>query len=738
MAVLFDLTTNPFAVLGVSLRTRQEDVAEAGEDALSDHRYPEAVIQKAQQALMVPKGRLDAELSWLPGTSPSTAKTLLQHLNDALYDNAENLLSDMVGLDKANLAADLCCRDRTGTGYVMHLLEGYRDFDAKSVLSLIAENRAISGFARVDPDMLATALTNLRKLHAKAAIEFIKTEPHPGNAMLEIVEFYLEEENDHINTVVAELAREYDAWSEAKLRNIKDDIHKEIDAIRSDHAEASRYDRISSLLDVWDEYSQPMQVIEQAKGHDEPRSRELYNEIRDLALWLANEESEYEHALKLSKSLQRVFPELPSISINLEEDVETLERLAEQAKREKLIGPLAELLPELFGAEEGLIHDLIMSGFGHGSQGAALRLYQAFVKSVEMSQASDQADVPWNVIRNLAINLNNDHDSPRAASMLLEGAVSYTRIPPRPEILAILKREFSVTKVNYLAEEFKRAGSRDAMIAIANQIISLTPDPDTKANFTRLRDALVAQGRKKMWRWGFAALVIGAIAWAIISDGKKHKPSYSSSSSTTYSTPTYSQTTTTTPSTNSNTNSNTNNDWTDTISAGSWRKDRPSGIGGITLTQGGLRYCMFEGEVLDAVRLMAADGDVNKFNAAINDYNSRCSNAQYYERDMTVVKAELARNRSVITETASNTVSAWHGESNADVSTFDPPINDLNDYNGATNVQTRLKILGYYKGIVDGQWGPGSKVALGAWKRDNNIPAAEAWSRRIEDLLMRN
>jgi hypothetical protein len=731
MPAVFDLTLNPFAVLGVSLRTRQEDIAEAGEDALSDHRYAEAVIQKAQQALMVPKGRLDAELSWLPGTSPSTAKTLLQHLGDALYDDAAAILSDMVGLDKANLAADLCCRDRTGTGYVMDLMEGYRDFDAKSVQAVLAENRAISGFARIDPDMLSGALVNLRKIHAKAAMEFIKAEKHPGKAMYEVVDFYLHEENDHINQAMTELAREYDAWSEGKLRDIRDGIQKEIEALRLDHSQVSRYERISDLLDAWDEYSQPMQMIEEAKGHDEPRSRELYNEIRDFCLWLANDESEYEHALRLSKDLQRVFPELPSVSINLEEDVQALERLVDQSKREKLIGPLAALIPEIYGKEDNLVHDLIMAGFGHGSQGVALQLYKAFIQSVELSQGSDQADVPWNVIRNLALNLNNDHDSPRAAHTLLEGAVKFTRIPPRPEILEVLKREMRVTRVNYLGEEFKASKDRDAMIAIAGEIIATTDDPDTRANFTRVRDALVSQKHKKLWKWGFAALVAGGIIWAIIADGNK-RPSYSSSSSSSYSTPTYSETT---PSTDSTTS---NSDWLDSVPAGSWRKDIPPAIKGGTLSLAGLRYCMFEGEVIDALRLMVQDRDTNKFNAAVNDYNARCSDARYYERDMTTVKREMAANRTAVAQTASDTVQSWQGGIDTEASRTDPPINDYHDFNGATNIQTRLKALGYYTGIVDGDWGPGSMMALHAWKKDNNIPLSENWSRRIEKLLMGN
>ena len=746
MPAIFDLTASPFAILGVSLRTRQSDIAAAYEDALSDHRHSEAALAKAQQALLVPKSRLEAELAWLPATAPTTAKTVLELLGDAdgIYDAVCDLLKEMTGLDHANLAADLCCRDKSGSGHALELIEGYRDITPKTVLAILSENRNVSGFAKIDPVMLETGLESLRRIHAKAAMEFIKAEPHPGVAMLELVNNYLEDEDGQIELIMFDLAREYDAWSESKLRDIRDKIHKEIEDLKIAPDMEPGYDLIKAYLEEWDEYSQPMQVIEQAKGHDEPRSKDLYNEIRDFCLWLANEQGDYEHALRVSKDVQQIFPELPSVSLTVQEDVETLERLAGESKQNKLIEPLIDVLGDIIGEETNLIHDVIMSGFGATSQGLSGSLYKAFTQTVELTRGTDHSDAPWNIIRNIALKLNNDHEAPGAAYLLLDGVVKYSKHKPSPEMAAVLRREHRVSRVNELTDDLKRAPDPDARLKILDMIIPLA-EGDDKKTFIMVRQAIVSVRTKSRVRWGIAAVVVGGIIWAIIAanDKPRYKPSYTASTPSYDPTPTYTppSTPTYTPP-SSTTTSTANNDWVDVPTALDWRKSAPPGTLNAILSRDQLRYCMFEGEVLDSARLMIdnnIENDVDKFNAAVGEYNRRCSDFRYYEDDMAVVKGEITRSRNEIHKAATLEVMNWrHGEPEA-VSNPNPleqPLNDVNTMLGAIIVQNRLQALGFYNGIIDGDWGSGSKRALRAWKKSVGLPESDTWTRSIEALLM--
>ena len=76
----FDLTSNPFHILGVSVRNTADEIAEAYENAIIDSEHDEQSLLQAHQALIGPKTRLEAELSWLPELSPSRAKDLLSLL----------------------------------------------------------------------------------------------------------------------------------------------------------------------------------------------------------------------------------------------------------------------------------------------------------------------------------------------------------------------------------------------------------------------------------------------------------------------------------------------------------------------------------------------------------------------------------------------------------------------------------------------------------------------------------
>lgn len=73
----FDLTTNPFWLLKTTIRARQSDVVSALESVVSNDAASESELLRAQQTLLAPMTRLDAELGWLPELSPARAGALV-------------------------------------------------------------------------------------------------------------------------------------------------------------------------------------------------------------------------------------------------------------------------------------------------------------------------------------------------------------------------------------------------------------------------------------------------------------------------------------------------------------------------------------------------------------------------------------------------------------------------------------------------------------------------------------
>ena len=132
------------------------------------------------------------------------------------------------------------------------------------------------------------------------------------------------------------------------------------------------------MLAEWDSINQPVQLLEEAKGHEEPRSKGIYEIVRNFCLWLANENGKYKEALAISRALLETFPELPAVAAQLSKDVDALESLAEEAKSIELMGPLVRAVEATKTKTTTFCEDVAASGFGPNSRGLGKNLYDAF------------------------------------------------------------------------------------------------------------------------------------------------------------------------------------------------------------------------------------------------------------------------------------------------------------------------------------------------------------------------
>jgi cytosine/adenosine deaminase-related metal-dependent hydrolase len=259
--------------------------------------------------------------------APSQAKDLLFRLQQGTFDEAYEALSNLQGLDKANLAADLCVRSGGETGYARELLEAYGEFTTRDVLETLAASRSISKFPTPDEQQVEKALAALKVSHAKAAVACITAADSPSKEMTGIVEVFLGSGQHAVEHLLDLIVREYDAWSEPHLAMIREKIEAATSSYRQGVGPLA-VNEIVELLSEWDDISQPVQLLEEFKGHEEPRSKEIYRIVRDFCLWLANENDHYEEALIISRALLETFPELPALAAQLAQDVDVLESLA--------------------------------------------------------------------------------------------------------------------------------------------------------------------------------------------------------------------------------------------------------------------------------------------------------------------------------------------------------------------------------------------------------------------------
>jgi hypothetical protein len=174
---------------------------------------------------------------------------------------------------------------------------------------------------------------------------------------------------------------------------------------------------IAEAIREWRALAASLIELEAHKGRDDERARELFGNVRSLAIDLANNHQRYDVALSLTTIALDVFSGLPRAAEQLKEDIPLLEeRLADAA-----LEPLRQWIANLGDDLVLLVADLQSHGFGEGSIKETKELFDLFLNSVAVTQATKLSDLPWMIVRDVAIRLNNGKETPRAALALTIG-----------------------------------------------------------------------------------------------------------------------------------------------------------------------------------------------------------------------------------------------------------------------------------------------------------------------------
>ena len=138
-----------------------------------------------------------------------------------------------------------------------------------------------------------------------------------------------------------------------------------------------------------------------------------------------------------------------------------------------------------------------------------------------------------------------------------------------------------------------------------------------------------------------------------------------------------------------------------------------------------IRYCLAEKIRLDAAETVLnnySDSDVDRFNAYVNDYNSRCGEFRYRQgalesarRDVNPYSSQLqAEGRGRFVRSPATTARAPVTTPSSKPSRPTPDATVL-------AIQRRLNELGYNAGTPDGLFGNKTRAAIQAFQRDQNI-----------------
>jgi hypothetical protein len=292
-------------------------------------------------------------------------------------------------------------------------------------------------------------------------------------------------------------------------------------------------------------------------------------------------------------------------------------------------------------------------------QAIAKQLYDEFAQAVSITVDTELADLPWRLVREIAISLNNDSQSPGAAGRLIDGLVSHFSLHrPSDDMVIVLKNDQDAARKNILqrdlVENLKHERLSDAS-TVAGKLVEIEKDAEELAALERTRDVIAAKQRSiRNARWGWFAAAVVLVFFVAIGSQEKSSGRSSSSHSPppSYSPPPSTQLSPSRPPAQDPWQDRptyrppAQDPWQDRPT---YSEERPPVGTGLSLTQANIRYCAFQTARLDSARtVVTAERDITRFNSLIQDLNSRCSNYRYRPSDKAVVDGEVSARRPIL------------------------------------------------------------------------------------------
>ena len=505
----FDLTDSAFHTLKADYLSNRSDIAELVEEAEFNGLSEPQKIQRAQQSLLAANARLEQELSWLPELSQAQISKVLSIITSGDLVSLAESLKHIPELAKVNILAHFCGTGNVNDSLFHALVASWDEIDQGSILSFINESRLSAGFPRVETRQMRDGLKELEKLHARSAAFGIYTLRRPGKVMDRIVEVELR--RCPSSSFLEKFIRNYDTLSEPDLVRISDEIDKVILDAGKDGADLSvLVTEASDLLVRWDDVNQPVQVYEQHQGHEEGRSKRIYEKLRSLSLALHNDHGKTAEARRLSEALLRTFPELESVAEVLKSDVAQLELYTAQKNQQKLLEPIVAACEAAKQYLTEINTELKRNGFSGSTFGPLWKVFHTFNTAVS---SLDDVSLAYLIVRDLALDVNNEKEDPQTAFRLVDALLTYNGVSPSREMVTKLEEERAVLHYNWKLNELeKHKFNSSEMSRIINEMLKYARDTN-RDNLTQLRSKIEqvnnnSQQNSEVGWWVIIGLII--------------------------------------------------------------------------------------------------------------------------------------------------------------------------------------------------------------------------------------
>lgn len=663
----FDLLDNPFAVIGVSLRATRAQINNAIEDALfaDDSPVRQRELDNARQALFSPRLRLEAEVGFLSSSDEKAIEDVLISLRRGkTTQSADNL----IGFDRANYLAHRCATGKSDARArtAKSLVYAYDEVSFDQLLADIRLARDESGFGAIDIENARSAFYSVRARHAEAALEGLLSLPS-GPEVVASLAGELAEIQSRRHEFVAQMINQYEVRMGPEIEQAAKDVLSELGKLGTQNVEGA-IEPFETALVSWDRLAQPLQVADAARGIDEAHSRQLFSSIRERYLALCNEQALYTLAARILEVAKRVFAELPDVASLIDRDIAALADLVANEQLQVTLLPLKTLVE----AAVGNLADLGREVRSPRNSQQFNALLAEFDSILEQGNP-DLTELAVGLIRSLAIKLANDIEDHQSA-LVITDALLLRENQLTDEILYRLQNDRDILKGNVEAASMTPITSAPSLTTINGCGFKLYGHTDGRPDgsflatyyfvllffpiFPIARYRVIVEGsryfflakvplrRFDFWHLLISVAIIGMPAINLF------QPSQSTSSSPSYvaqqpedpasvdipseavpAPASYIPAPTDEPQAS----------FSDDIQ----EHIPPLSSYGAEFDRSEIRYCMMQKKRLEFAKDAAinpTEDQAQRFNSAVEDYNSRCSSFRYKDSDMIVIEQEVSDN----------------------------------------------------------------------------------------------
>jgi hypothetical protein len=629
----FDLFRNPFVLLSLDLSASAKQVADAYEDAVAEGRYSQTELAAARQALLRPLLRLEAEISSLLDTPWRDWRPILTAVrrSQSLVD-LRKTFTNVPPLSRSNILAHVSSRLSPDASTLIAWADAQSGIEPDVLYSEIERCRKIAGFVLPDRAAFSSALSTLREQQSRALFDGFASPSEAINVVTVCTDAIISSGDDGNIDVLGSLLLAYNHHIDQELSFRRERIEATTKEFRADLDGPGNLALLIDSLKFWNEAAKPLQLLEAHKGRSEPNSQSVFQELRSLAIDLANDHSRFDLSLSLTKASQEIFVNLPRASEQLSEDENKLKDTIETSR----IAPLAAVVSKLDDDLPSLAAELQKTGFGSSCAGVTKSLRDVFIAVVKDSRGSAAEDIPWLMMRSIVLKLNNELKNPNSALTLMGGLTELSKeLGASDEVRTRLNEDNRAIERNQLETalvgHLKANHSTKALAAIEN-LLRDYQSPEERETLQKLKGQLEQKRTGQYLGWGFwAAVVLGGIVLANTGNSPSQGPR----------TPSYTSDHLPTPSR-------------------SYTEEMPPVGTGRSFNVGNIRYCEYQNARLEFIRPRISTNDqIDEFNRLVGDFNSRCSNYRYLANDRSSVQAEVTQKQSDLEAQAQRIIDSW-------------------------------------------------------------------------------